>query len=359
MSVTRIGRAAFMGCERLISLELPEELESIHLDQEWRPDEDPHDDPDENPDDPHYDPAIEANPLSIDGCRSLVNLVLPSGQEVREFSEVGELAMDNFKLRTVIESFDDLVDELQDRFDDLPMHRLCYYQSYHSLTEVVDNMVMDASLGTKVDAFGMTPFHILALSQTPNLSLLLELRKVHKVDIFHTRDKFGSTPMDYLCLNPTPEATNMIQSLLPMIFAKRLRSLGLARWTSDMLAAMEEALTTEWSSRRNKISLLYFKLATYERLEAMSLLELALWKVKMDGCSAPNDDTGNEESSPKSPRLDISHLDGVDRQSCRINSGADVVISNVLPFLDILCREDYIASEPSTTRTMLVLDENL
>jgi hypothetical protein len=35
------------------------------------------------------------------------------------------------------------------------------------------------------------------------------------------------------------------------------------------------------------------KLATYERLEAMSLLELAVWKVKMDGCSGAGD-TGNE-----------------------------------------------------------------
>jgi hypothetical protein len=210
-------------------------------------------------------------------------------------------------------------------------------------------MDADSLGGTKVDAFGMTPFHILALSQTPNLSLLLELLKVYKVDIIHRRDKFGLTLIDYLCLNPTPEATALFQSLLPIIFAKRLRWLGLARWKSDMLTAMSEALATEWSSRRNKISLLYFKLATYERLEAMSLLELALWKVKMDGCKAANDDTGNEESNRKRPRLDISHLDGVDRQSCRINSGADAVISNVLPFLDILCREDYYVGDESDT----------
>jgi hypothetical protein len=48
-------------------------------------------------------------------------------------------------------------------------------------------MDADASGGTKVDAFGMTPFHILELSQTPNLSLLQELLKVYKVDITHTR----------------------------------------------------------------------------------------------------------------------------------------------------------------------------
>jgi hypothetical protein len=56
---------------------------------------------------------------------------------------------------------------------------------------------------------------------------------------------------------------------------------------------------------------------------------------------------GTKQVAPsKSRRLDKAHLDGVDRRSCRINSGADVVISNVLPFLDNVCREDCITSEP-------------
>jgi hypothetical protein len=70
---------------------------------------------------------------------------------------------------------------------------------------------------------------------------------------------------------------------------------------------------------------------------------------KIDSCKAAYD-TDHErdgESSSNRPRLDRSHLDGVDRQSCRIKSGADAVISNVLPFLDNVCREDYITSEPS------------
>jgi hypothetical protein len=324
-SVTRIEPAAFSGCTRLISLELPEGFETLHF---------------------------NLGTPSIYGCESLVNLVIPSEQHVEQMYNAEGL-MEDLKLRHVASNFADLVSELQHRFHDLPMHRVCYYQSYYPLAEAMENLrqTMDAdpSAGSKLDAFGMTPFHILALSQTPSLSLLQELLKVYKVDTIHTRDKFRSTPIDYICLNPTPEATAVFQSLLPMIFAKRLRWLGLARWTSDMLTAIDKALTTEWSSRRKEIGMLYFKLATYERLESMSLLELALWKVKMDGCSAANDDTGNEESSPKRPRLDISHLDGVDRQSYRISSGANVVISNVLPFLDKICREDYYVGDESDT----------
>jgi hypothetical protein len=95
---------------------------------------------------------------------------------------------------------------------------------------------------------------------------------------------------------------------------------------------MNEALAVEGSSRRRAVGLLCFKLATCERLESMSLLELALWKGKIDGCKAAYV-TGrgrDEERSPKSHRLDKSHLAHVDRESCRIKSGAEVVISNVV-----------------------------
>jgi hypothetical protein len=132
--------------------------------------------------------------------------------------------------------------------------------------------------------------------------------------------------------------------LLQTIIVQCLRWRGLVRWKTDLLAAMDEALATEWSSRRSAIGMLCFKLATYERLESVSLLELALWQFKIDSCKAAyeTDHQRDEASShPNSPELDKSHLDGVDRQSCRINSGAYVVISNVLLFLDEVCREDY------------------
>jgi hypothetical protein len=312
-SVIRIERGAFAYCTRLISLEVPEGLGTINLDRE-------------------YD------------CSSLVNLVIPSEQRFQQLDN--GVVMEGLKLRHVARNFDDLVSKLQHRFDDLPVHRLCYYQSYYPLMEAMENlrqsMDTDPGAGNKVDAFGMTPFHILALSQTPNLSLLQELMKVYKVDIVRTRDKFGTTPIDYLCMNHAPGSATVIQSLLHTIIVQRLRWLGLARWKSDMLVAMDEALATERESRRSPIGMLYFKLATYERLESVSLLELVLWKFKIESCKAAyeTDHQRDGASSSKRPRLDKAHSDGVDRQSCRINSGADVVISNVLPFLDKVCRED-------------------
>jgi hypothetical protein len=50
----------------------------------------------------------------------------------------------------------------------------------------------------------------------------------------------------------------------------------------------------------------------------------------------------DEDGSLVKLRLVESDLskEGADRQSCQINRGADFVISNLLPFLDKVCRED-------------------
>jgi hypothetical protein len=293
--------------------------------------------------------SMAAKNSNIYGCQSLVNLVIPAEQRFVPL-EFDEEFMEQLKLRHVANDFGRLFSMLQHRFDNLPVHRLCYYQSYHPLAEAMDNLRQvlgaDPSAGAKVDAFGMTPLHILALAQTPNFSLFQELLKLlYNVDVIRTRDKFGSTPIDYLCLNHIPEATTAAQSLLQTIFAQRFQWLGLDRWKSELCNAMDEALTVELSFRRREIGMLCFKLATYERLESISLLELALWKGKIDGWKAADDtDHHIDEQSTRSSkrlRLDKSNSDSVDRESCRINSGADVVISNVLPFLDKVCREDY------------------
>jgi hypothetical protein len=357
-SVTRIEGAAFAACGQLVSLELPEGLETINLNGEY----------DYND---VSSPTTDGCP-TIYGCRSLVNLSIPSEQRIQplyEFHFDEDVFMAKLKLGTVVNDFDDLVIKLQHRFDTLAVHRLCYYQSYYPLTHALENlrqsMDADPSAGTKVDSFGMTPFHILALAQTPNLSLFQALMKVYQVDIIHMRDKFGSTPIDYLCLNHTSDSAMVIESLLETIFVQRLQRLGLARWKSDISTtmdevlavnwpdistAMDEALAVHWRSRQREIGHLCFKLATYERLESLSLLELALWKVKINERKPVQnqEEQFDEEGSFKKLRLvesDFSQEEDADRQSSRIKSGTEVVISNVLPFLDNIRRNDYYSED--------------
>jgi hypothetical protein len=341
-TVTRIERAAFALCSRLISLELPEGLEAIQLNKERE----------------YADRFIEQeyDDRFIYGCILLVNLVIPQEQYYEPHSDDQETIMDSLMLQHVASSFDDLVGKLKHRFDDLRVHRLCYYQSYYPLTVAMENLreIMDAdpSAGNKLDSLGMTPFHILALSQTPKHSLFQALLTVYKVDGIHAMDKFGSTPLNYLCLNHTPDSAMVIQSLLQTIIAQRLHWLGLNRWKLVVLAAMDEALVVEWSCRRREIGRLYFTLETYERLEAISMLELALWKLNINGRKpVQNKEEQIDEEGACSLKghglvePDFSQEEAADRQSCRINSGAEVVIPNVLPFLDKVCRNDYYSED--------------
>jgi hypothetical protein len=78
-----------------------------------------------------------------------------------------------------------LVHQLKHRFDGLPLHKICYYHSYHDTAEVLLDMsrtMFPGSIesrrgeelnaaGAHQDFFGMTPLHILACSTTQRLEM--------------------------------------------------------------------------------------------------------------------------------------------------------------------------------------------
>ena len=69
-------------------------------------------------------------------------------------------------------------------------------------------------------------------------------------------------------------------------------------------------------------------------MEAISLLELALWKRKLDECKEEVVEV--EEALGVKPPAKKSKIDvATDRQEKRITSGASIVIKNVLPFLSL------------------------
>jgi hypothetical protein len=111
--------------------------------------------------------------------------------------------------------------------------------------------------------------------------------------------------------------------VLQATVVKRLKRLGLQRWRLDVSYDLDYIDLADVPLRTEQIGKIHFKLAKYERMEAISLLEQALWKVKLN---------------KSAPKVDIDHID---RHSCRINCGSDAVISNAMPFLDKVDPEDY------------------
>eukprot|EP00980_Cylindrotheca_fusiformis_P000401 scaffold101_cov123-Cylindrotheca_fusiformis.AAC.4 len=291
-SVNSIATTAFSICSDLISIELPDEC------------------------------SFEIN---LSGCRSLVSLAGPISIVFQE-DEDWEEFFQSSKLGSLVDKKADLERKLKHRFDNSPLNKLCYYQSYHSYEDAMarlrSSLMDENSLAatTKVDEFGMTPLHILSLSQTPNVDMLLAVMQAGRLDhIIFCKDSFGSTPMDYLCLNLMPTSTEVMRRVLETRFAQLL---GLdVSLKSEMLQAVD------WPSRRREVVAIYLKLAKYEeRQETLCLLELHLWKTKIDEVTA------QEET--------------VDRDFCRVNSGASIVLRHVQPFLDEPDVEAYFVSYP-------------
>jgi hypothetical protein len=123
---------------------------------------------------------------------------------------------------------------------------------------------------------------------------------------------------------------------------KTIASLLLESWRSEMNQEIDrinqmlpntrgigktDAMGLWISSVTNRME--HYKAEHYRLLkEATTLLELALWKAKLD---EKKGDDSNLKVSAKKAKVDVESM----RKEKRTTSGADVIISNVLPFLQL------------------------
>jgi len=156
---------------------------------------------------------------SFSGCTSLLSIELPNAlQEIGEFAFASCEALKNGVIPSTVEvvgrhvwggcfvgfASHEVPQMIRNRFEELPLHTVCYFQSYYSnpMDQLLQAMEQggDKSDQKTIDCFGLTPFHILALSKKPNKELWLTLLKKHK-DIQHSKDHWGYSALDYLYMN--------------------------------------------------------------------------------------------------------------------------------------------------------------
>lgn len=109
-----------------------------------------------------------------------------------------------------------LVHNLQHRFDVLPLHKICYYHSYHdtgNILSVTKRIIYPWStktrcgklcdIGKRQDFQGMTPLHILACSTKHHLEMYQMLVEKYPETLV-TEDCWGDTPFYYALLCNVP-----------------------------------------------------------------------------------------------------------------------------------------------------------
>ncbi|KAL3934419.1 MAG: hypothetical protein SGBAC_009860 [Bacillariaceae sp.] len=298
----------------------------------------------------------------FDGCNALITLSIPPSSILESTALVGcDALMDvryGFESHIIQKKIDKQLQLLRGRFDDLPVHRVCYHSSQTSAQDL--EIAMKVALSTsgqanyddddddgdddwKVasrDSFGLTPFHVLATSVNPTveiLNCLLNSNEYRTVNCYLTRtDNQGLTMMDYLILQSSRKVFPLIQVVLNRLLVHEVCNWGLERWSTDVSFCVESFPVeneTKLASLKSVLQLVGY----YLRVEMTSVTELALWKKKMQEVSQLT--------------TELHHFDNVEecRSSCRWRCGVEVVLQNVTGFLWEKNHEDSRATCVATT----------
>jgi len=293
-NITTMVPSAIAGCSSFVSLEVPDGLKSFRY--------------------------FDESSFGIQSCQSLINLYLPRNAYVDFDSFVPNFVPSNIQLAEISTTWAGIVQKIEGRFDNRPLHKMCYLQSYHPILEtnlkIQDILTSNPTAHEQVDTFGMTPLHILMLAENPVMELLRELPTCSTVEsMIRTKDSFGSTPLDYRCKNAA--GREAIQTWLRQVLQERLPFLGLDRWKKELLDEERGILiSNDAAAMSRQVGSVLNKLVQVEFQEVISMVEIFLWRIQLE----ENYDAGKEHCTTF-------------RQSCRVHCGISIVVENVLPFL--------------------------
>ena len=171
---------------------------------------------------------IEVNAFNLNS--SLRNIAIPldtiiSGENGGAFCQCTDL-------KQLFDTEEQIINALEYRFDNLPIHKMIYYQSFNNITidqlSDVTNMrrsqrrslrcKLDPS-GSQQDCLGMTPLHIMACSTMQNVELYKVLVEKYPENLI-TEDRWGAIPLLYAVWGDAPDEiiqflVNSYQSIHP------------------------------------------------------------------------------------------------------------------------------------------------
>lgn len=291
--------------------------------------------------------------MCFEGCESLRNLSLGGCSDDLVIGEDAFEACES--LIDCVHGEEDLIKTLKNRFVGLELHNLCYGHALKSQNELSRELAsIDSFSISQQDAFGMTALHLMAMATSPSLFLCEALLERNTSDLL-VENEWGDRPLQEACacgapleliqllveklITAFPEETpdwlslihesdhiETIQYLVHKSIDEKINGLGLERWRRTVLDSLNDIGSAPRANsmihyNRNEltgktrivqqIGHIHHKLDRLLRLETLSILELSIWKCKM-------------ANSPS----------GLDRATSRIQCGVEVLMKNVVPFMD-------------------------
>ena len=124
---------------------------------------------------------------------------------------------DDLRVAFPDEDGDSISNALKHRFENLSVHKICYYQSYHDVGTVLSDLKREINpwitskfigqlnpTGKQEDCLGMTPLHILACSTRQDVEIYrLLIGKYPEALVM--KDKWGDAPLLYAFWCDTPD----------------------------------------------------------------------------------------------------------------------------------------------------------
>ncbi|KAL3938589.1 MAG: hypothetical protein SGBAC_006530 [Bacillariaceae sp.] len=286
-TVKAIGEFAFLQCKSLVSVVIPKKMVA----------------------------TIGCGAFKDASC--LVNIEFPPAMNGENGGAISDNCLEGCDILEAVYGSNP-VQNLFGRFARHPVHRLCYHSA--STPELRREII--GGKNELVDSFGMTPYHVMLSSVDPTSDFLRVLSDRYGGYALGWKDKLGNRALDYLVGNGywTASSRSLIQCALQKWTIDRL-----LRWNQEsamvqMSNDMNQILAEDDMERRDRWLLdLLVAMEGHERVEAVSLLELWLWKMGISSTLA-------------SAGADGGHLP-TNREYCRAKCGASFVVPNVIAFL--------------------------
>jgi hypothetical protein len=130
---------------------------------------------------------------AFDYCHCLRNVAFPPN------AVFGDNILDEATdLLLLFSSIAEIIREMQNRFDGLPVHSLVYFQSYYQgeLQRLITSGNELDPTGNEQDCLGITPLHILTCSSEHNLELYQLIVENYSTNLI-IEDGWGATPLLY------------------------------------------------------------------------------------------------------------------------------------------------------------------